>query len=313
MATTDRDDADVYGHGEVMPSAENVERELGMWEDALARLSAVVREARALRQRREDSARDVRGWRYSSTSVDACDNEDCPMSHEPGAYSRVASRETRGTEARVEQEQEQEESIVNTLCTKCFSQATEIGARELMYERETWRQKVARASDEDEWRFVRYNDSRVTRDDVRCLFEECWFKNHVDRLGAYKGTHVLRGADCMIAICEVCWDNESTAGDEVVEAIKLRFQPSDERARERKQERDERVALLHRDMADERSWKDENRVGSHTCVCGTRCQSTRGRSRPMRCMKNRLLCMCDACWKAGRWKERWLAELLVGA
>jgi hypothetical protein len=197
---------DPYGHEADMPSVRDVAQDLARWEDALVRLSRIVDAARVAKKRISDAHHDVDGWKYTSAEPGSkedvpCDEERCLGDAKGSYYSEEASL---------------------TLCDQCFPRRREIASRLSALEAETWVDIVVRARSEEEWFFHEHADERVALSDVDCLFgcDSCWFYGNQDRLGEYGGSWRLSGTSGMIAMCEICWNNNGIEEDDVAERIR---------------------------------------------------------------------------------------------
>jgi hypothetical protein len=191
---------------------------------------------------------------------------------------------------------------------------------------EGWKEKVRRSLEESEWVYERHDGDRdrTIIGDVRCMFresEECWFVDNRDRLGEYGGSHVLRGTDGKVAMCDVCSENHGIDDEEVESYIKRHFRTAEEEAEELQvMERQIRPKIAV-GMADVSNWEPGVPAGNVTawrCGMGRSCVNEERRDRvgyhhqPTGGSGVRV-CICERCWRSSMYASGALIERTVTA
>jgi hypothetical protein len=190
---------------------------------------------------------------------------------------------------------------------------------------EGWKEKVRRSLEESEWVYERYEGDRdrTIIGDVRCMFresEECWFVDNRDRLGEYGGSHVLRGTDGKVAMCDVCSENHGIDDEEVESCIKEHFRTAEEEAEELQvMERQVRPEIVVR-MAETSSWVPGVPVGSSKawrCALGRSCANEERRDSVGYYYEPEgsgvRVGICERCWRANMYVSGALVERTVTA
>lgn len=152
-----------------------------------------------------DWLQDSSNWEeidYPMLEQQKCDEESCrEKTEEKGKKNSTSFYRAKGDDKTI-------------LCEECYNERDEDdniiwAKRQVLYWDETIKQKEKRSKDREEW----YEDVDEIENgdwhDIKCVEDECWYKNNLDRMSGYGIIYVFRGYEREIILCDVCFDNGS--------------------------------------------------------------------------------------------------------